>query len=135
MIYKIQEIDGIERTSGIRLREVGIVTTQDLLARCGEATGRRTVACASGLTEDKLLKWANMADLMRISGIGQDYAELLLAAGVATVRDLANFEPAALVGKLRDVNRQKRFTRGVPSLNLVKKWIDQATLLDPIVSS
>lgn len=134
MIYKIQEMDGIERASGIRLREVGIVTTEDLLARCGEAAGRRMVACASGLTEDQLLKWANMADLMRISGIGQDYAELLLAAGIATVRDLENFDPADLVGNLREANQRKRVTRGVPSVNLATKWIDQAKHLEPIVS-
>ena len=132
MPYKLEEIDGIGSISGIKLREIGIVTTEDLLKRCSEARGRQTTAFASGISEAQLAKWVNMADLMRISGIGQDYADLLAAAGVETVSLLREQIAADLAARLRAVNAKQKLTRSVASENQVGAWIDQAKRLDPI---
>ena len=55
-----------------------------------------------------LLKWANMADLMRISGVGAEYSELLEAAGVDTVKELRNRNAENLAAKMAEVNDNKK---------------------------
>ena len=57
----------------------------------------------SGLTTTQILKWANMADLMRIAGIGSEYSELLEAAGVDTVKELRNRNAANLAASMAEV--------------------------------
>ena len=51
--------------------------------------GRKEIAEATGISDKLILRWVNMADLYRIKGVGQEYAELLGAAGVDTVPELA----------------------------------------------
>lgn len=134
MLYFMEEMEDIEQTSGIRLRQIGIVTTDDLLTRCGQANGRKVAASASGLTEHDILKWVARADLMRVPGIGHDYAKLLTAAGVDTAIALSLCEPAVLAASLKRVNSEQRLTRSVPSQNRIAGWIDHARQLEPIVS-
>jgi predicted flap endonuclease-1-like 5' DNA nuclease len=66
------------------------------------------------------------ADLQRLTGIGRKYAELLSAAGVASVHALARHHPQTLHVQLRQVNAQQRIVRQAPSLELVAHWITQA---------
>ncbi|MBM3487812.1 MAG: DUF4332 domain-containing protein [Alphaproteobacteria bacterium] len=75
-----------------------------------------------------------MADLMRISGVGGEYAELLEAAGVDTVKELRTRNTANLAKAMASANEQKKLTRRVPSETEVTKWINQAKTLDPKVS-
>ena len=88
MSYKIQEIEGIGPVYAEKLAAADIDTTEELLKLCCDARGRKTTAEKTGVSESQLLKWANMADLMRISGIGSEFSELLEAAGVDTVNGL-----------------------------------------------
>lgn len=134
MQYTIQEIEGIGPTYGSKLAQAGITNTRQLLDRCGGAKGRREVAARTGLDESQLLKWANMADLMRISGIGKQFAELLEAAGVDTVKELRNRNGVNLTAKMKEVNAAKKLTRGTPSERQVSAWIDQAKTLPPAIS-
>lgn len=134
MRYTIQEIEGIGPTYGSKLAQAGITNTRQLLDRCGGAKGRREVAARTGLDESQLLKWANMADLMRISGIGKQFAELLEAAGVDTVKELRNRNGVNLTTKMKEVNAAKKLTRGTPSMRQVSAWIDQAKTLPPAIS-
>ena len=134
MQYTIQEIEGIGPTYGSKLAQVSITNTRQLLDRCGGTKGRREVAARTGLDESQLLKWANMADLMRISGIGKQFAELLEAAGVDTVKELRNRNGVNLTTKMKEVNAAKKLTRGTPSVRQVSAWIDQAKTLPPAIS-
>lgn len=134
MQYTIQEIEGIGPTYGSKLAQAGITNTRQLLNQCGGAKGRREVAARTGLDESQLLKWANMADLMRISGIGKQFAELLEAAGVDTVKELRNRNGVNLTAKMKEVNAAKKLTRGTPSMRQVSAWIDQAKTLPPAIS-
>ena len=104
MSYAIEEIEGIGATYGATLGKAGIVSTAALLRRCADPRGRQAVAKETGLGEQHLLKWANLADLMRIKGIGPQWSELLEAAGVdlvqhgttsdaETIRDTAVAQP------------------------------------------
>jgi predicted flap endonuclease-1-like 5' DNA nuclease len=134
MGYKIEEIEGIGPVFAEKLGTAGIGTTADLLKLCCDARGRKAAAEKTGLRESQLLKWANMADLMRISGVGEEYSELLEAAGVDTVKELRNRNAENLAAKMAEVNASKKLTRTVPSEKTVAGWIEQAKSLDPLIT-
>lgn len=134
MAYKIDEIEGIGSKYAERLQSSGIKTTDDLLKFCGSRKGREDVAAQTGFSTIQLLKWANMADLMRISGVGEEYSELLEAAGVDTVKELALRRADNLAAKMKEVNEAKKLTRALPAASQVQKWIDQAKTLDAAIS-
>ena len=86
------------------------------------------------MEEGQLLKWANMADLMRISGVGEEFSELLEAAGVDTVKELRNRKADNLAARMAEVNQAKKLIRQVPSASQVSKWIEQAKSLAPTIT-
>ena len=134
MGYKIDQIEGIGPASAEKLETAGIKSTDDLLKMCCDSKGRKSTAEKTGLTEKQLLRWANMADLMRISGIGGEYSELLEAAGVDTVKELRNRRADNLASKMSEINAQKKLTRNVPSEKQVAKWVEQAKSLEAVIS-
>ncbi len=97
MGYKIEEIEGISTARAAKLAVGGIKTTDQLLAKGTTAAGRKRIAAECGVSPKRLLKWCNMADLMRISGVGEEYSELLEAANCNTVRQLARRPAAAFI--------------------------------------
>jgi len=133
MAYQIEEIEGIGPAYAAKLRPAGIKTTDDLLKLCCDAGGRKTTAEKTGLKETLLLRWANMADLMRISGVGSEYSELLEAAGVDTVKELRTRRADNLAAKMSEVNNSKKLTRAVPSEKVVSGWIEQAKQMTPMI--
>ena len=88
--------------------------------------GRKALAEATGLSESRILTFVNMADLFRIKGVAGEYAELLVCAGVDTVKELKTRNAANLATKLAEVNAEKKLTRQVPSEKTVADWIQQA---------
>ena len=134
MAYKIEEIEGIGPANAKKLAKAKIKTTKSLLNLCCDRKGRKAVAGETGVSEKQLLKWANMADLMRISGIGQEFSELLEAAGVDTVKELRKRNVANLTAKMAEVNAKKKLTRRVPAESMVGRWVDQAKNMDPMIT-
>lgn len=134
MGYKIQEIEGIGPAYTEKLAAANIATTDDLLNLCGTPKGRKDIAEKTTLTETQLLKWSNLADLMRISGIGPEFAELLEAAGVDTVKELKNRNADNLAAAMKAINEQKKLTRTVPAPAVVAKWVDSAKTTEPKIS-
>ncbi len=127
--YKIEEIEGIGPAIGEKFREAGITNTDKLLAGAKTKAQRKDLAESTGISEKQILKFANMADLFRINGVGQEFAELLEAAGVDTVPELAQRNAENLTAKMEEVNEEKGLTRRTPSLKEVEKWIDEAKTL------
>lgn len=134
MSYPIQDIEGIGPAYGEKLAAAGIQKTDQLLEKGADPKGRKALAEATGLTEKQVLKWCNMADLMRISGVGEEYSELLEAAGVDTVKELKTRRADNLTAKMAEVNEDKKLVRQVPSQSQVEKWIAQAAELPPMLS-
>ena len=134
MSYKIEEIEGIGPSYAEKLSAANIGNTDDLLKLCCDAKGRKATAEATGISEGQLLKWANMADLMRISGVGSEFSELLEAAGVDTVKELRNRNAENLAAKMTEVNETRKLTRTVPSAKTVDGWVAQAKSLDPLIT-
>lgn len=134
MSYKIEEIEGIGPAKKEALAKAGIATTEQLLEACKDPAGRKATAETTGLTEKELLKFANMADLMRISGVGEEYSELLEAAGVDTVKELKMRRADNLTSKMQEVNEAKKLVRSTPSESVVAGWIEQAKELPPMLT-
>ncbi len=95
--------------------------------------GRQELAKATGFSTKVILKWVNRADLYRVSGIGAQYSDLLEAAGVDTVPELASRKPEALLEALAIVNEKKNLVNLLPGLNRVKAWVKQAKSLKRVV--
>ena len=127
--YKIEEIEGIGEKIGAKFREAGINSTDKLLMGTKTKKQRKSLAESTGVSEKLVLKFANMADLFRINGIGQEFSELLEAAGVDTVPELAMRKAENLTVKMEEVNAAKKLTRRTPSLKEVEKWVEEAKSL------
>lgn len=127
--YPIEDIEGIGPVFGEKLRAAGVKDTDALLTNTCKPVQRKTLADATGIPEAKILKFANMVDLYRISGIGSEYSELLEASGVDTVPELAQRNPANLAKAMAELNEQKNLTRRIPSEAEVSKWVEQAKTL------
>lgn len=134
MGYKIQDIEGIGPSYAEKLAAAKIKTTTDLIKYCGDAKGRAAASATTGVSESLLLKWANMADLMRVSGIGSEFSELLEAAGVDTVKELRNRNAENLAASMKRVNEARHLTRTTPSAKTVQKWISHAARLTPAIT-
>lgn len=131
--YKIEEIEGIGSVLGKQLRDTGINNTDKLLENSKTPKQRKQLAEASGIAEKLILRFANMADLFRISGVGQEYSELLEKSGVDTVAELAQRKADNLTKKMETVNAEKNLTRRTPSLKEVEKWIEEAKTLPRVL--
>jgi len=134
MSYKIEEVEGIGPEYGKKLRDVDIQTTEDLLRRCGDKKGREGVSTETGISEKHLLEWVNLSDLMRINGVGEEFADLLEEAGVDTVKELATRNAENLAVAVAAANEKKKLTDRVPSAETIQKWIDEAGKMDPAVT-
>jgi len=134
MSYKIEQIEGVGPAYAEKLATAGILTTDHLLARCGTPAGRQSVETMTGLSGNQILTWTNQADLMRVSGIGSEFGQLLESSGVDTVKELALRNPENLVHAMERINEEKKLTRVVPALKTVEKWVDSAKELEPMLT-
>lgn len=129
----IADIEGVGPALAEKLEGAGVKTIETLLEKGGTKAGREELAAASGIDAGKLLKFVNHADLMRIKGVGPQFAELLEAAGVDSVAELAQRNAANLAEKLNEVNEAKNLTNGSISESMVEKWVDEAKSLPKAV--
>lgn len=134
MAYKIVEIEGIGDAYASKLEAAGVKTTDDLLKEAATKKGREKLAEETGISEKLILKWANHADLFRIKGVAGQFAELLEAAGVDTVKEFRHRVAANLQPKLVEVNTEKNLCNRVPSVGELERMIAQAKELDPAIS-
>lgn len=130
MDYKIEQIEGIGTHFGQQLMASGVHTTKDLLAKGATEDGRRELALVSGSSAKQLTTWMNQADLMRVSGIGTEFGQLLERAGVESVAELAKRDPENIAHLLARVNDEKKLTRAVPPVKTVQGWVDQAKMMN-----
>lgn len=129
--YKIVDIQGVGPVYAEKLVAVGVKDTDTLLEKCAKPAGRKALAEETGISPKLILTWTNHVDLYRIQGIGPQFAELLEAAGVDTVKELKHRVAANLAAKLVEVNEEKNLCNRVPSEKEVQKMIDQAKELEP----
>ena len=129
MSYPIMAIDGIDDEAAAALSKAGIRSTGRLLEKARTVKGRKALAEKTGFGEKQLLCWANVADRMRIHGVSKEYAELLQAAGVDTVKELKYRNPGNLAKAMADANKRRKLVRLLPSEKVVTRWIENAKKL------
>lgn len=126
----VKEIEGIGPAYGEKLENNGWKTVESLLETGCTPKGRKTIAEATGITETLVLDWVNMADLFRINGVAGQFAELLKASGVDTVKELKMRNAENLHTALVEVNAQKNLTKVVPSVDMIADFVNQAKNLE-----
>lgn len=134
MKYKIIDIEGVGDSYAEKMIAAGIETVDTLLKNGATAKGRKEIAEATGISEKLILKWVNHADLFRISGVGPQFAELLEASGVDTVKEFRHRNAENLAVTMTDVNNVRHLTRRVPSVTELQRMIDEAATLPPMVT-
>lgn len=130
----LSTIEGVGEAYELKLKAVGITSTSALLEKGATKKGRAALAAECDISEKLILKWINHVDLMRVKGIGGEYAELLEASGVDTVPELALRRPDNLLVKMTEVNEDKNLVRKLPVLKQVEDWVAQAKALPKVVS-
>jgi hypothetical protein len=131
MCYPLEEVAAIDPPARARLAVAGVTTTRALLKACRFPVQRARLATATGIEEARLLAWTHRADLLRITGLGPLFADLLAAEGVATLAALRQAAPEGLHQRLTRRNRQVRLVRVSPPVALVRRWVDQAGRIVP----
>ncbi len=131
---KLEAVEGIGEIYAAALREAGITTTEDLLVRAGSRSGRGMLAAASGIAERLIGEWVNHCDLMRIDGVGPEYADLLEAAGVDSCLELAGRNATNLHAALAATSDATTLVQRVPSVEMVQRWISAAGNADRVVT-
>jgi predicted RecB family nuclease len=129
MTYPISKIEGLTAFAATKLKKAGIRTMESLLEAAHSAKGRKELAAKTGFSEQQLLEWANLADYLRIPGMGTGKAELLRASGVNTVRELTHRNPSRLAQAMREANDKRKLVRVMPSEKSVGDLIEKARQL------
>lgn len=132
-MMNIEEIEGVGDAHAAHFREAGVLTTEELLTRAATPRGRDELAAATGLGHKQILTWVNHADLMRIDGVGPEYADLLESAGVDSPAELAHRNPANLVETMAEANAARSLVRRLPTLAEVTAWIEESKTLPKVV--
>ncbi len=127
-------IEGIGEVYSGQLSAAGISTTEELLEKAASPAGRQAVEEETGISGKLVLRWANMADLFRIKGVSEEYADLLEACGVDTVPELAQRNPENLYQALLQTNEEKQLVRGIPGESQVASWVSEAKDLPRILT-
>ena len=130
----IDMIEGIEHKNATTLRKNGVRTTERLLKSGATRRSRKALATRTGISERLILEWVNRADLMRVKGIGEEYSDLLEAAGVDTVKELRRRNAANLLAAMIAVNKKKGLVHRLPTESMVARWVVLANSLDLMVT-
>jgi predicted flap endonuclease-1-like 5' DNA nuclease len=128
------EVEGIGEVYGQKLKKAGIATSESLLEQGATRAGREKIAQATGISDQLILRWVNHVDLFRLKGVHSQYAELLEAAGVDSVPELARRIPANLHTAMVEVNESKKLVRKLPTAKQVADWVGQAKSLPRVVT-
>jgi predicted flap endonuclease-1-like 5' DNA nuclease len=134
IMAKIIDVEGIGNKYAEKLQKVGLRTTEALLKAGSTPKGRKELAEKTGIGDELILKWVNHVDLYRIKGVGSEYSELLEAAGVDTIPELAQRKAANLFQKIVEVNAAKKLVRKLPVEKQVADWIEQAKKLPRVIT-
>ncbi len=131
----ISAIRAIGQRDATKLRKGRVRTTEALLEQASSRRGRADVASRTGIATTDLLKWAQQADLMRVKGVGAEYADLLAATGVDTIKALRRRNAQNLMASLTQINSKRRRVQRLPTVEMIQGWIDAANDLEPGVTS
>jgi Domain of unknown function (DUF4332) len=128
---RIDQVAGVSEKAATKLRKAGVRTSRGLIDVAANRKDRSDLSAVTGIDQRDLQQWANHAYLLEAKGVGAEYAELLVAAGVDTLRDLRRRNPTALLAKIIGLNGSSKVVARLPTEGMVESWIESAKELDP----
>lgn len=128
--YGVIDVLGIGTVYAGRLNKIGIHTVKEFLEAATTPKARQTLTNRTGIGHKYILKWANYADLMRITGVGPEYSRLLEAAGVDTVMELQQRNSKNLRAALESTNAKYKFVERIPSVEMLTNWINNSQTME-----
>lgn len=127
--YKLEQLKAIEPACKQKLIKAGIENTMALSRASKTRAMRKKLSEQTKIDERRILKWANMVDLLRVNGIGADYVSILVIIGIGSMKNLSTADPEYIVQKMAEVNDKKNIVKRTPLVTVVSKWIEQAKVL------
>lgn len=134
MTYRVIDIEGVGESYAAKLGAAGINKVEQLLEKCKTPKGRQELAEATEISPKLILRWTNHADLFRVKGVGPQFAELLEAGGVDTVKEFRHRRADNLYKRLVEVNEERHLCGRVPTEKELARMIDCAAALEPVVT-
>ena len=131
---RIDQVAGIDQKQATRLRKAGVRTSKALIEKASTQRDRNELARKTDISSRDLQFWVHHADLLRVKGVGAEYAELLVAAGVDTIKDLRRRNATALVAKIISLNGTHKVVNRLPTEAMVEGWIAAAAELEPSIN-
>lgn len=131
----ISSLRSVSQRDATKLRKSKVRTTESLLEQAATRRGRAEVSDRTGIPSADLLRWAHQADMMRVEGVGSEYAELLVVVGVGSIRSLRRQNAETLMETMSQINTWRRIVQRLPTVEIVQSWITAAGSLEPRVKS
>lgn len=128
-MVSISELQGVSPEIGDGLKKLGLNNSDKLLAAAAQPADRDAIAEKLGVDSRAVLELANRADLCRIKGVGRVYSDLLEFAGVDTVMELRNRNPANLHATIMEKASEHSVQR-TPTAGDVENWVAQAKSME-----
>lgn len=128
--WAIAQLPGLSPEDCQKLIDIGIHSTLQLVAQTQTPAQQQQLAIQIQVHLQHIKKWAALASLSRIPGVGCDFCGTLLHAGIASPQQLARTSLPRLhhqILKLHVSELQSRET--CPTLEDISAWIQQARLL------
>jgi predicted flap endonuclease-1-like 5' DNA nuclease len=101
--HHVIAIEGIGPAYASRLNANGIITIPQLVAVDANHVGNLI-----GATPELVKQWQAMAELLRLKGVGPQSAEVLVAAGILSTKQLAAETPESVSRKVKDAERGRK---------------------------
>jgi len=121
----IIEIEGIGKKYGKTMETAGFLDVESLIGL--DRDGIKKLAEKTKISEKLIDKWAEHADLMRIGGIGPEYAEMINEIGIDSVKELAQRNPNNTLDRIVKLDKEKPdMFRKPPPLKMIEDWIEEA---------
>ncbi|MEM6597413.1 MAG: DUF4332 domain-containing protein [Cyanobacteria bacterium P01_C01_bin.69] len=125
--HLIEELPGLSKAQVQQLQACGIATTFDLLRQGNTIEQRQQLSAQLNTNIKYINKWAALANLARIPGVGTQHCGLLLHAGVSTPQQLSGMNVQRLHPLLRRLQVQLLNRADLaPDTGQVATWIQQA---------
>lgn len=124
--YLLTDVALVSGVAQERLAESGVTNTRGLLEALLTPALRMSMLPMLELTEPETLALARQLEFLQLDGVGPKASQLLIAAGVASVADLAKRPPEALLPLLAQANEARSIAGVNPSLEHVTQWVEAA---------
>ncbi len=123
-VYEVETIEGIGPAYGKKLRKIGVNTTSDMvLAFLKDEDNVIKASKEMGVDADAIRAWASMADLMKLPGVGGQFAELMQTVGISSREELATVSATSLHSDMVQFNKRTPIVPKVPTLEELSGWI------------